>query len=604
MLKTMFLQVARRGLARLFLGGLLHACVCLGILMPNLVFAADPLPLLGAKACTIHAQGADTCKASKLCQTFCPEGEFKWKRWVAMYAAPGKKKFDLFYPDVDPPGDFKMRPVPICGDPGDTPLAKRNQLDTPSSWTCENSDGDEIQYSRPLHCIDGTRPLYYFRPAGIPAGSNLNSSRVMIRISGGGNDCAGDVGCFKDYRQDQTRYSSLQSPSSMNPGNGLFGNPKVRRNYHLVRIEQCAGGRAIGRAEHFDRISRFHHGQLITEAVIQDVAKELSALRGKPFIPTQVVFQTQSAGSTGTYLVLDGLHTFIDTLAGADVDVRLNAHSALFSSPELEYALSPESPPCPYDSPGETALYCGNPDYVSNNGIVFAPNSLTRDDACPQAPATAVCNGRQNLDSGDAGGAGDNKFSTDTFVNGPERLLNDQWATALDASCMDSHGPDAAACQDPMHVLMFHVETPVFISAQKYDATVRATEIIVHTAEQDAWENEDFSVRAQMVADSLRRTDLSGHKDPVGLPGHGVFLNHCGGSGSHWGASSDGKLLSKIWDRNSGDYKSQLTYFGAWLNSKTEYQPYCASVLPAETCSSSSPLADAKATIPIACSLP
>ena len=142
-----------------------------------------------------------------------------------------------------------------------------------------------------------------------------------------------------------------------------------------------------------------------------------------------------------------------------------------------------------------------------------------------------------------AGGAGNNIFNTVTFVEGIEFTNFDQWGAELDQSCKDStelggaiHGVEA--CRDPMHVLMFHVETPVFISAAKFDSSLRSGGLHSHTPDNDAWENEDYSTRVQMVADSLRCTavdcaDDQVHKDIVKLPGHGAFLTHCGGKNSH-----------------------------------------------------------------------
>ena len=221
--------------------------------------------------------------------------------------------------------------------------------------------------------------------------------------------------------------------------------------------------------------SVYYHGKRIVRAVVADILGGITTYREFPseiedvfVVPdstSKILFHCHSNGCNGLQGGhIDDLHSGIDALVGADVDVRALFTGSLDGSVEAEITASEYD--CVDDSPAD-----GIPDneaeiddLLSLYDHVIDTRSITLQ-----------------------------KMSKVTYEPGPLsgelQLLEDYWDSSasgysepVDASCLATHcpgstlgwaeDPDCAPCNESRHVLLNHLQTPFLYNQAQRDNTL------------------------------------------------------------------------------------------------------------------------------------
>jgi len=340
---------------------------------------------------------------------------------------------------------------------------------TPPKGTTVCPDGQPI-----IQCTDGTRPVFYYLPG--------TSDRWIIKVQNGGVVCLGD--CWKD--EDRASFTSAWGAHRATRSfTGLY-KPFADwpfASYNRIIIDKCVGDRNCGSntltsIDQFDDqgvakgpADVYFHGYRELQALL----KYLTIWNeGNRLTPTsQIALAAHSNGSNGLYMYIDRLAEYIrhdpsdgqPGLGLVNADVRGLASSFVRPSVEAENLVN---------NPLQDI-------FVWNH---YAP--LSFDDHI-QAP----------LSTGPFGMADGLWYATLVYLDGIEFKWHRSWGAVVsdmaipvsideitevatvDESCFAAHGlhggagDNIEACLDSMHVLMNHITTPMFLSPQLYDQTLR-----------------------------------------------------------------------------------------------------------------------------------
>jgi hypothetical protein len=311
-------------------------------------------------------------------------------------------------------------------------------------------------------------------------------------------------------------------------------------------LDKCFGDRNLGDTTYTDVYSGalgiedgtgpvYFHGYRVILATLRRLEREFNLGDAE-----QIVFLTQSNGSNGAYHYIDRLSEHISTTMGITAPVYLVAQGFLLPGPDIEYYFEHSEWPANYtDIPTSTA----------NPGIINAPNT----------PQTGACGPGFNPTSPDylawilegrtvAGGiecsvsdpvyaeagAHGQIYATEDFASGEEAQTFAIWGAdngttvTWDESCVAAHAgePDLRACHDPGHVLMHHLQTPTFFSAQRADRQLRAVaENLSRWTAANTWGPEDMKLRVELLAEAISGYHRSNCADD-NLGNHGFFIDN------------------------------------------------------------------------------
>jgi len=531
---------------------------------------------------------------------FCPGGVFNQTAFDQMYADPAS--FPDHYPNGQA-GPYTRAFVPTCETPG-----------------C----AEEIR------CTDGTRPLFYVKP-----GNGPDADKWIIRIQVGGKQCSNN--CASLYLSGEAEHfsSAFGENGDRRNANGILSDDPPPRNsfgnYTTVFLDKCVGDKNLGDitvldAEYLPNTTpgltgpMYFHGFRVIQALLQGL-KDLPGAAPDLQDAELIAFMTNSNGSNGAYLYIDRLRDYILSeiaAPGNHPDVRLLASSYNRPTPEVEYAmLAPGFRSAEPGPPKAERGRLGTINYLDAYGHV--DDATTSSTACgeefdPSQPSYEdwMDNGRKVTGAvtcihGAPGevkdherGIGGMFFSTADYQAGTEFNSLSNWGAidatpTVDQSCLDAHSAtgDAAACNDSLHVMVFHLTTPTFFAQQTADRTIRTDKLhpftrIFDPAQCDTGDpnchSENF--RGEVDADgvpiasigALHKDDMrdrtlliaqeifagaSLHQEPALGIDHGAFIDN---TVDHMGLSNFSKLRRSMQASAQSQPAELQHYLRAWLD--------------------------------------
>lgn len=298
-------------------------------------------------------------------------------------------------------------------------------------------------------CLDGSTPIFYVDEA-----VNGPSDNWVFYLQGGGS-CSTAQDCAETYinTSERTEMSSLWAPRSISGSGILNPNPAHKfgtntfADYNRVKIDKCSYDSWMGNKSHtgvtatvgaavLDFDLHFH-GREIVKAVLNQLATGISYqdencstgenCRNLP--PLQdasiVLFTGSSGGGKGLTHAADdlaselrGIQAACSSLTCAEADIRAVVDAFFMPGVDNEYRYS-----------------------ALNPGGEMNFTSVATDS---QATATF-----------------DLQFYS--APSGFRYVQQETWRDDRDSSCEMQHGPNHPLCEDHLHILRYHLETPVFI---------------------------------------------------------------------------------------------------------------------------------------------
>lgn len=505
---------------------------------------------------------------------FCPGGTPDLARFEAMYIDPSSEPGE--YPPAA--GPYTRHDVPMCED-------------GTNSAACANGAGP----TDPIACTDGTRPVYYTR-------LNPASDRWLFHIQSGGSTCGTHQteNCMDLYERKPDR---LSSALGRNPDHdslsGVYSSDadNLFRDWNVVYIRRCVGDGNMGhrtRANYKldpgpspDRADVYFHGWRVLRAVLEDLRGGAARIEDA----AQLDFTTMSYGSAHVYLYIDYLADHFHSEFNAATDVRLVASGFVEPSLEAQYFMRFGSWPADDQFPLLPFM-------------VEAPNSTSVCGNRPSLCSLGNCDYQDKIDShkcknkdvvpilgwytfpGVYSWAPDNPWMEGVYAKfnmwGAENGMHPDW-NVLDRSCLAAHRSygvlwDPAACRDRMHVLTYHVSTPVFLTAQLGDVTVRTAAGGAYNAVNH--DGDHPGLGTPWVISVYHRTDfvpaVRTQVDRIGRLADGAFGFETGPRGAfidntvdHTGLNARATQHRTMLD-DAGTLHESQDYLMAWLNGPGE----------------------------------
>ncbi len=499
---------------------------------------------------------------------FCPDGDpasFDRALYRDLYADPfGQGPAHGVYPDRDD-NLYAGFALPQCED---STVADPVTLDSdtdPATWACP--DGSPF-----IRCSDGTRPVAWLNPASDPS-----SDKWLILISVGGAACYGDD-CVNTAATNLHRFSSLLAKDDTLAGDatssaGLFGLSDFG-DYHRLIIDQCASGAGIGDSQDTARytdettgltydVPVFFHGSRIIRAALDRILNEA------PVSPAQIVFASHSNGSRHAYLELDEWADWINDhpLSSGHVDVRLQANSLVHDGIDAATCRADSSCTDFLD-----AFHHGSDDFLGLSSTVSAPGSTDLSTICDDDGVGRCLTDDDGVVYAEVPADGVAIDSLAFQPGGETRALQDALGTHKDTSCVAAHPDDDDACLDAMHVLLYHIETPIYFGLSGYDQSMRSGNVSQASPAYEAWSLDDY--HDLLLQYTLALIDRGGgEKDAVRAPGNGVWVDN---SGNHQGPTNATKMKRTLL-RDDGVELAMYESIRAWLDATDDHSPYCIS---------------------------
>lgn len=551
--------------------------------MPSTTAIANASPTAGSTAPTVSPLAtpdggnirfdslfaAIACDASD--EVFCPGGDpaaFDREAYRDVYVDPFGAGVSLGLYEHADRGSYRAFLVPQCGDSTVAdPVRADGDLD-PAGWRCP--DGSPV-----IRCTDGTRPVAHLFPADDP-----DSTRWIVGISEGGAQCSGDD-CAGTVAGNLQRFSSLLIGAGKRMPDRTFSAGLFQRaefaDFNRVMIDQCAGGRGLGRGQTLVRFTdpvtetpaeapAYFHGSRIVLATLDRLIRREGAAS-----PTQVVFVSQSNGSRGAYTELDGWAEWLNShpAVSGPVDVRLYANSLVHTNVDIESCNVDPGCTDPLDSFDHRR---GGWNDIS--GTVSAPDSTDLEAICPASGVARCHTNADGVRTADTAANGIAFNTLDYQPGGEEGDAAAVWEIEPDSSCLRAHPGEETACLDPMHVLLYHLSTPTFLALSGYDRYMRsAGEMTAATPTHEAWSLADYHGRLLAVARSLVRTK-PGQKDEVRPPGHSVWIDN---SADHEGATNVTKFDRTLARKEGAGAIALHESLRGWLDARSPHSSLCIS---------------------------
>jgi hypothetical protein len=386
-----------------------------------------------------------------------------------------------------------------------------------------------------LHCIDGTRPVYYVDPA-----DDLNSKKWLFVFQGGGS-CSqvddvtsGGVDCFDRYtevdggffykeRDEMSRFLLDESGHLVGPQRSIIGTGAIKptdpnapndfSSYHRVKIHKCSYDRFTGRTMRTDlhgancpagKDCSNREDDPVTGGKPQNAAGDSFNLRFDGWWIIEAVLADLRDGTTVSEWngISETVHT-LPPLAAPDTRLVLAGHSG--GAYGLTYNLDriADLVGAWNDPPGE--VY-GVIDAKAWPGIDHEESLLhPGDDMYDHNWGSAECDSTiQTCLPPDAGGAASTDFSDETFrLRGDTRMRSIYRGAIPDESCL-SHHPKAWRCHEPIHVIFNHTETPFFLRQALRDQshTQKAPEYAVDRWNY-VWDESEYTARVVAQAQTF-----------------------------------------------------------------------------------------------------
>ncbi len=356
-------------------------------------------------------------------------------------------------------------------------------------WVPKCVDGTDDGCSEPeAVCQDGTRPMVYMATAAEP------SNDWTFHLGGEGEPCTA-LNCWINYRHKADIIYASTSMSSMHPkastspkagptkssisGHGFSAGNKEFKNFNRVKWNRCsdvssdkavstmamdvcpeaeqllAEGQDLietGCLSPWAEVTVWHKGLntwlSLFRSLTKDEQRDLDG-DGKPDLPSlaqakTVLIAGSSDASRWLVFAADRLREELIAIAGPDVDVRVIVDGYYEPMLDNEFRYSEGAPKdfslvtTPYHKAVADGLVC----------------------TLPGDPVTPCSN---------------YNYGHDTWPNtekGNWRAQLEARGSHTDASCLAYHSDDTSLCYEKQHLLVHHVETPIFVAADLKDNVV------------------------------------------------------------------------------------------------------------------------------------
>lgn len=399
---------------------------------------------------------------------------------------------------------------------------KRDSVPDPSHLTGgEELWGVELTDPNVL-CLDGSIPVFYVDEA-------VDGSDNWVFFLQGGGSCSTGPECTDKYiySKERNEMSTHWASKSISGGGILNPDSTINEfaNYNRVKIKKCSFDRWMGNktltvntiingVEIKNYVVNFH-GREIVKAVLNQLASGIPYHDNScdvgvkcrilpPLSDADIVLMTgSSGGGVGLSHAADDLASEIRTIRAScatppctETTIRTVIDAAFMPGPEHEYRYS-----------------AANPGGIMNFTSVATTllETATYDLQVYSAPSG--------------------------------RLYEQQeaWRDDRDNSCEVQHGPNHPLCEDHLHILRYHLETPVFLSQDLEDGNS------AHTNNGNGWTPnwavsaafpagpEDYKSRVISQANMFTGLQIGGFpvrifaptcQRHVGLTNDNAFFNH------------------------------------------------------------------------------
>lgn len=417
-----------------------------------------------------------------------------------------------------------------------------------------------------LHCVDGSRPLFWIDHARHPVtGQDIESDRWLFTFRGGddcgpvdrnrnqsmgdvvdrsaGGDCWDSYGGAGQWLGEMTTVGARAHKhvaASAGDGGGIHSTldpNNAFQAYHRVRIHKCTydrfdGNRVVTTDDFsgarpsggmFD-FTLYFQGRAVISAMMDQLAAGVAydAQNGGPTTTmpslsgaSRIVLVGHSNGARGLTYSLDGIADELSGLApNADVVGVLDAGLG----PSVEHEACAQNP---VGAPRSMYDF-GHPDCQPTGMLPMGSVASAYD---------------QDIGFHDSGSVvGD---------NGNVAFKNWYWNVELDASCLAAHANDATPCHDSSHVMFNHLATPIFVRQALEDATQSGetgrtyfADALLYTWDGGPTGITPYRDRVFAQAIDFATNATTEHDDAGALYTYprGFFVE---GSASHAGATSD-----------------------------------------------------------------
>lgn len=383
---------------------------------------------------------------------------------------------------VAPIPAYAALPVNSCSDPywqftlrcevfpGQTPQPNYNEVPTLAS---EIKSFTRVFLDRDLsiRSVDGTLPVIYVDRAvctqsagcgpGRKFGEPIPSSRWVISMPGGGSCYVDDPtipGVYDDPTPCLTKYLNPaeigeMSTATNDPMTNYFGinnpDPKVNREfagYNRIRIEKSSYDRYNGRATYAAPGGAFHAGPYDFNLFQHGFDFMLETIR---VLESGLRYRTWEIGPSGR---VREYTERLPSLANA-TDVLLVGHSG--GAHGLYHNIDRLADRLGYAQ--VRALFDANFEPGVLNEAAFGVNPVTG------VPLGGDAYTNQWAGKSWAQGVPFLYDGRDFNTNDVLAEQHESWNAPLDQSCLAVHAGTEWACNDRMHVMMNHIETPMFV---------------------------------------------------------------------------------------------------------------------------------------------
>ncbi|MGN6184377.1 MAG: pectin acetylesterase-family hydrolase [Thermoanaerobaculia bacterium] len=373
-----------------------------------------------------------------------------------------------FFPDAIPQPN--LNPAPVLG--ANAPLPPFTMV---------------FLEDRNVRCTDGTQPTIYVDKAicanangcgnGIERGDPIESDKWIFTVPGG-TACAKEQ-CIALYAEpDERTHMGSFSNQPLIDLNGIHtpdpvANP-VFASYNRVRIDKCTFDRFLGRSADEATngaytattpggkpvgVNLYYHGFFIIEEALRTLQNGLTYTTWKRNAPPAAK-RRSCCGSVGGSQ-LRAVRESLPPLANAETVLFIghsNASHGLYHNIDHIAALLASMPGFHGDV---RAMFDANFQPSVENEASFATGTSGRDSYDFIWSSTSTAQGQSFVYEGES-----------YLTTGNVALQYAQYHLQPDASCTAVHRVDAWKCNDRMHVLFNHIETPFFVREDFTDPNV------------------------------------------------------------------------------------------------------------------------------------
>ncbi|MDG2333957.1 MAG: pectin acetylesterase-family hydrolase [Myxococcota bacterium] len=430
-----------------------------------------------------------------------------------------------------PPSCIGISPAQCAKDLYQNPVPAPS---TPKSYKLEflgrcHDGSDSCPLTEELRCTDGSRPAFYYQPG---------SNDKWIFFSGGeGGPCSAANApgeCFDRIIAGKidphaASLTSRWAPRYTDRGGILSENPAINPlfDYNKVVFERCHAGDS-GRNLLADQVTspagfvynyvEFHRGRSLWHALFEHLSRDSVRLGMDNFdLASQILLIGHSDSGKGMINSGDALTDYLENsiFPTASVDIRLALDGYLLPSLETEFA-------------------------VGNNSCASDPNGNGRNDFYDGCTQTGFLPQNDLI-------LGDDQFSQQPFTSGRLWARNVGQGTILDESCELIHGAGAPECHDPIHTLMNHISTPLFIRMDLRDAALLNDRPPPHSVSPDTYglPAGDFEARVWQTAQDLLEFGIA-HAEETPPYQPAFYIPSDGGPNSHTGLTTNSTYTAAL----------------------------------------------------------